>query len=492
MLVVDDDRLVVETTARHLRRTGFTVDTAHDGKAAVELIHAKHFEIMLLDYARGTAVDVLRDLRASAIVDVPVVLILTGGVTVAQTVDLMKLGVRDVLEKPIDLAEIERRIRQLMSTATMKRRAATRLVRQAVQAPPMLESQAMRTVFGIADRVARSNARCVLITGESGVGKEVLATRIHQHSGRAAAPFVRINLAAIPDAMVEAELFGSTRGAFTGAQKDRAGMFASADGGTILLDEFVEFRYDMQAKLLRVLQEHRFFPVGSDQERKVDVRVIAATNRAPQEAIEARALREDLYYRISTVTIHIPPLRERVDDVLPLVEHFIRYFCAEEGQPPPALTPAARDALRGYGWPGNVRELRNVIERALMFCGDAIGLGDLGDLLSDPGGGELAKILWCGARGTRDQIRPRDALAGTVDVSPDVLKPAAPPNHETLAQARQRAVEDMERVFIQTALESVDFNQSQAARLLGISRSTLWEKVRRYGLKGVRPSEQPD
>jgi transcriptional regulator with PAS, ATPase and Fis domain len=224
----------------------------------------------------------------------------------------------------------------------------------------------MRDALALADRVASTPASSALIVGESGVGKEVLAARIHEKSARRDGPFVRVNLAAIHANVVEAELFGNTRGAFTDAKRDRLGHLASADGGTILLDEIGEFRPELQAKLLRAIEERRFYPVGSDRERSINVRILAATNREPEELVSENVLRPDLFYRLGTV-IRIPPLRERVDEIIPLATQFVDHFCREFGRPPYRLDPEAMEELRSYAWPGNIRELRNVIERAVMM-----------------------------------------------------------------------------------------------------------------------------
>src|SRR5262249_40797108 len=228
------------------------------------------------------------------------------------------------------------------------------------------QSPKMRAVFDLADRVARAPSSSALIIGESGAGKEIVAARIHESSERRRNPFVKVNLAAIPEAMVEAELFGRTRGAFTDAKRDRPGLLATADGGTILLDEITEFRIDLQPKLLRVLEERRYFPIGSDRERSIDVRVLAATNRNPLLAIGEGKLRADLYYRIGTVIIEVPPLRDRPEDILPLADHFLHWFCAEFARPALALSDEAVSLLQDHRWPGNVRELRNVVERAVI------------------------------------------------------------------------------------------------------------------------------
>jgi two-component system response regulator HydG len=301
----------------------------------------------------------------------------------------------------------------------------------------------MKEVLAIAARVAATPASSALLIGESGVGKEVVATFIHEASERRTGTFVRVNLAAIPESMVEAELFGSVRGAFTDAKRDRAGHFASAEGGTLLLDEVCEFKPELQPKLLRALEERRFFPVGSDHERRMNVRVLGATNRDPTQMISRGQLREDLYYRLATVVIRVPPLRERRDDILPLAAHFLARFRRELGRPRATFTPGAEAALMAYAWPGNVRELRNVVERAMIVSAtDAIGKGDLGL----PRGDE-------------------PSAAGIDDLTTPLR------------------LEEVEKRHILRVLEHAGGSKTRAATMLGVSRSTLWEKTKRYGIE---------
>jgi two-component system response regulator HydG len=311
-----------------------------------------------------------------------------------------------------------------------------------------MASASLRAVFDLAARVAATPVSSALILGESGVGKEVLASFIHAESDRARGPFVRVNLAALPESMIEAELFGSVRGAFTDSKRDRAGHFASAEGGTLLLDELCEFKPELQAKLLRVLEERRFFPVGSDRERRTNVRVLAATNRDPQAAIASGALRADLYYRLSAMVLRVPPLRERRDDVVPLAEHFLRRLSAELGRRDMRLSARARDVLLAHDWPGNARELRNTIERSLMLCdSDEIG-PELFDLPEAP--------------------------------PPSVAPPAS--SDDGGSASGSWSLSGSERVQIERALAAAEGSRARAAALLGISRTTLWKRLKDYGL----------
>jgi two-component system response regulator FlrC len=323
----------------------------------------------------------------------------------------------------------------------------------------------MVQALSLAETVAKTPRSSALLLGESGVGKEVLANLIHRSSERRDEPFVRVNVAAIPESLIEAELFGSVKGAYTDSKQGRAGHIASADRGTILLDEIGELRVDYQPKLLRVLEERRFFPMGSDRERPVDVRFLAATNRAPEEMIARGVLRRDLFYRLG-VLIRIPPLRERRDEILPLARHFVAHFCAEFGRPLVHLTPGAERVLSQHRWPGNVRELRNVIERAVMITpGDEMAEDAL-DLLSP------VLTPW-GVPALAEHRRSAPPPAS--------VRPGEPPWGSLPAAARAAAAQ-VEREQIIGVLREVGGSRSRAASTLGVSRSTLYEKLKRYGL----------
>jgi DNA-binding NtrC family response regulator len=353
----------------------------------------------------------------------------------------IRRGATDYLPKPLDFDDLGARVDRALDHASMRRRLLVLEEQQKQRTSAVAQSPAMKEVLALAARVAATPTSSALLIGESGVGKEIVASYIHEMSERRSGPFVRVNLAAIPENMVEAELFGSLRGAFTDAKRDRAGHFASADGGTLLLDEVCEFKIELQPKLLRALEERSFFPVGSDRERRMNVRVLAATNRDPMDQIARGLLREDLYYRLSTIVIRIPPLRERKEDILPLATHFLERFRAELGRPRASLTPSAAATLEEYKWPGNVRELRNVVERAMIVAeADAIGKSDLG-LPFDVGA-------------------PSPAEGGEAPLT----------------------LEDMEKRHITHVLERAGRSKTRAAAMLGVSRSTLWEKLKRYAI----------
>lgn len=437
-------------------------------------------------------------------------LVLSETMPTSQIIELTRAGLRDVIAPPYRFEQIVERIDDIISTSTMQQAATPAPVSGANA--NLVRSPAMASLLAIAQRVARSPSRCVLISGESGVGKEVLSSYIHAHSARVRQPFLKVNLAAVPETMVEAELFGSVKGAFTGAHRDREGFFTAADGGTLLLDEFCEFRFDLQSKLLRVLQDRSFYPVGGTREQTVDVRVIAATNRDPQQAVIEHLLREDLYYRVSTVHLHIPALRERREDISALTKNFVAEFAKEYGRPELEISDATLNLLSEHDWPGNVRELRNVLERAVLLGegpilhadaiplstsqrGIAVGTGKI--VVADALNQSVASRALASAELDRSVAPKMPNLArGTkpnlsaAEHAPAVaLRVSTRSRSLTLEETRRVAVEEAEREHIVEVLAMTAGNQSKAAKLLGVSRTTLWEKMRRYGLRDPLSSD---
>jgi two-component system response regulator HydG len=444
VLVVDDDTMVTSELRWLLESRHYAFECADSVEGALRALATHTFDAVLLDMylPDGEGLRILD--RALESDPPPAVLMMTARAEIRGAVAAIRRGAVDYLEKPLDLEDLGVRLDRALENAVMRRKLAAYEARSKERGEAVCASDAMREAFAIADRVAATPASSALLLGESGTGKEVLATRIHESSARRNGPFVRVNVAAIPETMIEAELFGSVRGAFTDAKRDRAGHFASAEGGTILLDEIGELRVELQPKLLRALEERRFFPVGSDRERRMNVRVLASTNRDPKDMVAKGLLRADLYYRLATVTIRLAPLRERRDDVVPLAEHFAELLRVEFKRPRCKLTAEARGALLAYDWPGNVRELRNVIERAMMLAPtDDVSADDLG--------------------------LPIDLAA---------LGPAA----QTGGEAEPSRLDDAEKRHILRMLERAGGSRTRAASLLGISRSTLWEKVKRYGI----------
>jgi two-component system response regulator HydG len=454
VLVVDDDSLVADAVGRYLSARGFDITIKTSGADALEALETVFYEAVLVD-VNMPGVDGFAVLDASArLPEPPVALMMTGRADVKLAVAAMRRGATDFLEKPMDMSDLVTRLERGIENARMRRKLAAleedvKKRTQIVSAPKGPIEEALR----LADKVAATPHSSALLIGESGVGKEVIAARIHERSARKHGPFVRVNMAAVADSMVEAELFGSVKGAFTDAKRDRAGFFATADGGTILLDELGEFKMEHQAKLLRVIEERRFFPVGSDRERGINVRVLAATNRDPEKMIAEGVLRADLYYRLAAVTIRIPPLRARKDEIPELATHFTAEYCREFRRPLAELSADAVAALTDYTWPGNVRELKNVIERAVMLCeGDTI-TAELFDFPS------------------------------SVSIQAPRKISLPPPASLKLDDVTRDALERVEKDHIARVLASVAGSRTKAAELLGVSRSTLWDKLKRYKME---------
>ncbi|MBR7066978.1 MAG: sigma-54-dependent Fis family transcriptional regulator [Bacteroidales bacterium] len=376
ILVIDDERAIRNTLKEILEFEKHEVDLAEDGAAGLELFGQRHYDIVLCDIKmpKQDGIEVLGLLNEQS-PDVPVVMI-SGHGNIDTAVDAIKKGAFDFIEKPLDLNRLLVTIRNatdkqqlVQETKQLKRR-----VNKALNI--VGESAAIGKVKDIIERVAPTEAR-VLITGPNGTGKELVAHGLHQQSTRAALPFVEVNCAAIPSELIESELFGHEKGAFTSAIKQRKGKFEQADGGTLFLDEIGDMSLSAQAKVLRALQENKITRVGSDKDINVNVRVIAATNKNLLHEIEQGNFREDLYHRLSVIIINVPPLSERLDDIPALVDHFNSLICADYGTQPKQFSPKAIEALQKLPWTGNVRELRNVVERLIILGGKEVTPADV-------------------------------------------------------------------------------------------------------------------
>ena len=415
VLVVDDDASNAESVRKILEREGLPVRVAIDGKDALQILRKERVSVLLTDLMMP-GVDGMALLRASALTSpATAVVLMTAYGTVEAAVEAMKEGAWDFITKPLRRADVVRAV------ARGRERAALRAENEALRSELQKvgrdrevigHSPALRQALEVLDQVAPARTT-VLLLGESGTGKEVFARRLHQHSGRRGA-FVPVNCAAIPDALLESELFGHERGAFTGATHSHPGRFAQADGGTILLDEIGDLPLALQAKLLRVLQEGEVQRVGSQQAQRVDVRVVAATNRDLQAEVSAGRFRADLYYRLHVVAIELPPLRDRVTDIPALAQHFVARFCAQNQRAVLPISAEALAALQRWDWPGNVRELENALERAVVLCrSDAIGLAELPERfarVADPTPGQMLSF----AIGTPLEEIERTVLAETL------------------------------------------------------------------------------
>ena len=439
-MVVDDESAIRSLVATVLTRAGYQVTEIGDAAALRESLASPEPDLILLDLKLpdGDGLELLPELKKQW--PNTEVIVLTGHATIDAAVNATKLGAYDFQTKPFDhktlLLAVERALehKDLTQEATNLRKALTTM---SSGASPIFQSSAMKAVVRTVEKVAASDVP-VLITGESGTGKEVIADLIHTLSPRAKAPFIKINCAALPRELIESELFGSVKGAFTGAQADREGLFRQADGGTLMLDELAEMPVDTQTKLLRVLQEKEYRPVGGRVSYKTDVRIVAATNQEVPVAIRAGKLREDLYYRISTIELSLPPLRERPEDTVALANSFLKRFSAQAGRNITGFTPAAVEKLRGYDWPGNVRQLQNEVQRAvLMSDGTTIDVPDLSISQTMPG----------------------------VEEGTDLT-----------------LLEGMERNTIVQMLKETNGNKLETAKRLGIGRQTLYNKIKAYNI----------
>jgi two-component system response regulator AtoC len=441
ILVVDDDERLRQTLSLLLRTAGHDVVTAADVEGAERVLGERGVDLVISDLRMpgGSGLDVLDTVKRLE-VDASVILLTAYG-TVESAVQAMQRGAFDYLQKPFDAEELKVRVSRAL--ALRRYRAENEFLREGPEAgldELIGVSDKLRAVLDLVRQVAPSDAS-VLITGETGTGKEVVARSIHRRSPRHERLLVPVNLAAVPLELLESELFGHARGAFTGAIAERAGKLELADGGTLFLDEIADTPLALQPKLLRVLQDGVVERVGSNHRRQVDVRVISATNRNLEEAIGAGRFRSDLYYRLRVIQIAVPPLRERREDIRYLAAHFLRRFGQRRPGGPPGITHEALRLLEDYAWPGNVRELENVIERAVVLCrGDTIGTSLL-DLRERPTDGA-----------ERGGLRLDEAL------------------------------DRLEREMILRALEETKQVKARAARLLGVSERSLWYKLKKHGL----------
>ncbi len=367
ILVIDDERSIRNTLKDILEYEKYEVDLAEDGKKGIEKVKQTEYDIILCDIKMPglDGIEVLEELHPMA-PDTPVVMI-SGHGNIDTAVESIKKGAYDFIEKPLDLNRLLITIRNAMDKSNLVNE--TRILKKKVSKKYEIvgQSEAIRKVIEMADRVAPTDAR-VLITGANGTGKELVARRIHDHSLRASGDFVEVNCAAIPSELIESELFGHEKGAFTSAMKQRKGKFEQASGGTLFLDEIGDMSLSAQAKVLRALQENVITRVGGDKHIKVDVRVVAATNKNISEEIRENRFREDLYHRISVILIHVPGLNERLEDIPLLAQHFISQICSEYGMPEKSITDDAISELQKNNWTGNIREFRNVIERLIILC----------------------------------------------------------------------------------------------------------------------------
>lgn len=376
LLIIDDERSIRNTMKDILEFEKYKVVLAENGREGLELALSQPFDLILSDIKMPEmdGMELLAQLKKNEI-DVPVVMI-SGHGTIDLAVECIKKGAFDFVQKPVDLQRLLISVRNALDKSVLVNE--TKVLRKKVSGKYQMigNSTAIQHVRDLIDKVAPTEAR-VMITGENGTGKEVVARLLFQQSNRSNAPFVEVNCAAIPSELIESELFGHEKGAFTSAIRQRIGKFEQADGGTIFLDEIGDMSLSAQTKVLRVLQENELTRVGSDKSIKVNVRVFAATNKNIKEEIEKGNFREDLYHRLNVIPIHVPPLRERKEDIPPLVEHFASLICSEQGIPVKTFEKEAIEKFKKYSWTGNIRELRNVVERLIILSGKTVSVKDV-------------------------------------------------------------------------------------------------------------------
>jgi DNA-binding NtrC family response regulator len=463
VLLVDDDPLLRRLVTEQLSRSGFEMASAVSGEEAVEALQATDYDVVLLDMRMSgmSGLDALREIRR--LDDPPEVIMLTADTSLGTGIEAMRLGAYDYLTKPATLDEMEAVIRKadekrrLVRQNAGLRAAASRGTSPGEEGAHTLvhASEAMRGLVTIAEAAARLDST-VILTGESGTGKDVLARFIHSRSARADSPLITINCGALPEALFESEFFGHERGAFTGATAMKRGLIEAADGSTLFLDEIGDLPAPMQVKLLHFLEQGRFRRVGSTRDRASDVRVIAATNRRLAEDVQQGRFRTDLFYRLNVISLHVPPLRDRREDIPALIGHFLALYRERFQRPALTLSDAARRLLESSGWPGNVRELRNTIERAAA--------------LSETDEIEAAQFT---------QLSERDSTTAAAAAP----SPTYPRDADT-ADAPTCTLEELERQHILHVLEETGGNRERAAIILGISARTLYRKLREYEEEG--------
>ena len=430
ILIADDHDALRRGLVRGLTEAGHEVDEAANGNAAIERLHDSYFDVVLSDLKMGGSdgLDVLRTTKALHPTTAVILMTAFGSVTTA--VEAMKSGAFDYVQKPFEIEEMEVKIEKALEMKRMRNELDyLRHTQQDIYEFDRIigSSEALQRVLDMVKKVAKSNTTC-LIRGETGTGKELIAGAVHHNSLRTARNFVKVNCAALQENLLESELFGHEKGAFTGADKQRIGRFEQADGGTLFLDEIGDMSPSTQAKILRVLQEHEFERLGGTRTLRVDVRLLAATNRDLAGMVQSGRFREDLYYRLNVVSIEMPPLRERKDDIVPLAGFFIRRFAAELKKKMDGIEPEAQKLLMRYNWPGNIRELENTIERAMLMAeGRTIAAGDmrLGEMPTTGGGRDHASVVKIPPTGIPLEDVERHALIEALKMSNWVQKDAA-------------------------------------------------------------------
>ncbi len=476
ILIVDNDEGLSHFLTRLFVRQDCEVRSCADGQAALQLLAAENFDLILLDYKMPglSGLETLAQIKA-ALVKTPVIIMTAHGTT-ETAIEAMRIGAYDYLLKPFDTEELKRiaadalRVNRLMKEVVSLPNAVTKVSPAATEGVRIVGAhRKMQEVFKLIGQVAEKDVT-VLITGESGTGKELAARAIYHHSHRKDRPFMAVNCATIPDSLFESELFGYERGAFTGADRSYVGKFERCHTGTLFFDEIGDISRTAQAKVLRVLQEGEFERVGGSETIRVDVRIIAATNKNLEAEVEQGRFREDLYYRLKVISIDLPPLRERLDDVDPLVDYFVGRFARQYGKPIQYVAEPAMRKLHGYSWPGNVRQLENCMRRAVLMCKGDVLLPEHIHYESDTDRTAAA---------TCDDV-VRRLKQHVEQLAPEILQMAD-------QHAHANVIDLVEEALIAEALKQCNRNQVRTARLLGISRNTLRHRIKKYNLESTEP-----
>ena len=472
VIVIDDDPIMLDSLRLNLQASGYDVSTAETGEQGLKLAENDHFDVALTDLQLPDldGIEVVKRLNGSSPNTETKVIMITGHGSIEKAVEATKAGAFDFVEKPFEFDRLNILIKNALELRKAKDEAnqlRDRLKERSSYHNIIGHSKAMQDIYEIIESVARSDAN-ILIIGESGTGKELIANAIHYNSLRAKRPFVKVNCAALPKELIESELFGHTKGAFTGATMDKIGLIGQAQGGSLLMDEIAEMPLELQPKLLRVLQERVYYRLGSEKSYDVDFRLISATNRDPLDAMQSGNLREDLYYRVNTIEIRVPPLRERNEDLQFLADHFLNEFAKKYNRPVRSISQRAYHRMFDHPWPGNVRELQNVIERAVLLCkGDAVDAEDL----------------------PFERPATVTPVAENTEISPNV--PLEQLESLIVRKALDREgglapddlLEQLEGMIVRKALERTKGNKQAAANLLGIYRPRLYSMIKKHDLR---------
>jgi DNA-binding NtrC family response regulator len=470
ILVIDDEPDIVELTRLNLESEGFDVATAETGTEALTSIkEGEQYEILLTDLRLPDIDGIELVQRLKEIAPDSEIIVVTGYGSTEKAIEATKAGAFYFLEKPVEFDEllilIEKALEHKRQSAEIKELREV-LTDRTSYFNVIGSSKAMQDIYEVIDSVAESDAN-ILIVGESGTGKELVANAVHYRSLRSKKPFVKINCAALPKELIESELFGHTKGSFTGASGDKIGLIGQANGGSLLLDEISEMPLELQPKLLRVLQERVYFRLGSEKPQEADFRLISATNRNPQKAVQNGYLREDLYYRINTIEIHIPPLRERIEDIPHLAEHFLQQFAEKYNRPAKKLSQSAYEHLFAHQWSGNVRELQNVIERAVLLTkGDIIEVSALSSIPLKTGKTTAPKNFF-----------PSNDTELSLDQLSQLIVSRISTSDLNIMQ--EDIFRQLEFSLVNAALERTNGNKQAAANLLGLYRARLYGIIKR-------------